>query len=115
MNNCKTSFKHEQFAEKLNDLLILRGMRKSELSCATGLSKALISQYSMAKSIPSFENVVKISSTLNVSLFYWLPDDTPNKALNCLLYELDDSQKDEVLRYIEKIKLERKVEKNVIQ
>lgn len=57
-----------QFCLKLNALLKEKGITQKQLSEGTGISRAMISEYLSDKKGPSFENVQKITSFLNISL-----------------------------------------------
>ena len=55
------------FKDRLTEAMTLRGMRASELSKRTGLSKARISQYVNGKFIPKSDAVLLMAEVLEVS------------------------------------------------
>ena len=55
------------FADRLKHAMQLRGMRSCELSQATGLSRARISQYTHGKYTPAADGICRIAAVLGVS------------------------------------------------
>ena len=55
------------FKNRLKEAMQLRGIRASELSLRTGLSKARISQYVNGKFIPKSDAILLIAEVLGVS------------------------------------------------
>ena len=55
------------FKDRLTEAMTLRGMRASELSKRTGLSKARISQYVNGKFVPKSDAVLLLAEALDVS------------------------------------------------
>ena len=66
------------FKDRLIEAMELRGMRASELSKRTGLSKARISQYVNGKFIPKSDAVLLLAETLGVSEL-WLMGKTADR------------------------------------
>ena len=65
------------FKNRLKEAMQLRGIRASELSLRTGLSKARISQYVNGKFIPKSDAILLIAEVLGVSEL-WLMGKTAN-------------------------------------
>ena len=55
------------FAERLNQMLSMRGMTAAELSRKTGIGEATISNYRAGRITPKNDNAYLIASALKVS------------------------------------------------
>lgn len=68
------------FSARLKQAMELRGIRATDLSQRTGLSKARISQYTNGKYRPGGPALCRIASALSVSEAWLMGDDVPMEA-----------------------------------
>ncbi len=69
----------EIFQQRLLEAMAARGMRASELSKRTGLSKARISQYVNGKFIPKSDAIILLAEVLQVSELWLMGKDAPQE------------------------------------
>jgi len=67
----------EIFQQRLLEAMAAQGMRASELSKRTGLSKARISQYVNGKFIPKSDAIILLAEALQVSELWLMGKDAP--------------------------------------
>ncbi len=60
------------FSELLQELRKDRGWKQSDLAEMLHLSKSAIASYEIAKSVPSYDNLIKISDLFHVNIDYLL-------------------------------------------
>lgn len=79
--------KIKTFAERLNEALILRDIKSSDLADKTGLDKPAISQYLSGKYTAKQDNLTKLAKALNVNETWLMGYDVDMKIQSNLILE----------------------------
>ncbi len=106
-----------EFQDRLKDIRELRGFTQEDLASILGVTRPTISGYETKGTQPDYEKLIKISSTLNVSIDYLLvgskdlPDSNiqisekkVNREFNHLFQDLEPEEKMQAISYMKYLK-----------
>ena len=94
-------------SEKLKDLRLKKGVLQKDIATSIGISIVMISQYENGLKKPSRETAKKLASYFGVSVDYLLDDDATE-----LTTKLNEKDKKDIAKNLEKIMLELQDEKS---
>lgn len=94
---------------RLYELMEERKIKAKDITTATGISSSMLSDYKSGKSTPSGERLLALANYFDVSAEYLLGNDEAtadplSQKIQIEAKQLSDSQKADVLKYIEFLK-----------